>query len=406
MCDPVWYFYKRNQTFSPNMPCTLKNADLCVTCHFISPTLALIFPLIYTYCGMCVFICNFFIKPPNQTPRMHFYSLPDAPHILDGKACLIFYFQQHDIEVHRFPSYIHWFIKTVVTNLILFKTYLCVVFFSFASCLGKLREISDVLTGIRLRSLWIFMTGFPLNKMLVATTPDLCRGRLRKKETCRFMSQMHPICPLAHLEVTNLPKAVAELDFQMKSTRSTAKPFVMTCPSVSVPQNSRSADEKLAGHCACALSSGEKNKTDMSFRWTRGRGGLKGSWQGLTHTHTHMQGHIRWEHLVSSSCVFTHFEHLTMGVPPQTLSSPSRSVALFVIVIRPVFVKGSLAVCSRWWVYVCVFVKVSRLKECRDIIAAGFFVTPCKRYVLQTGPSPNLSQKLPSTGRNYTSSLL
>lgn len=81
------------------------------------------------------------------------------------------------------------------------------------------------------------------------------------------MSQVRPICPLAHIEVTNLPKAVAELDFQMKSTtRSTAKPFVMTCPSVSFPQNSRSADEKLAGHCACALSSGEKNITDMSFR--------------------------------------------------------------------------------------------------------------------------------------------
>lgn len=283
------------------------------------------------------------------------------------RTCLLFYFTQHNIQVQGFPSYIHWFIKTVVTNLIPFKTYLCVVFFSFASCLGKLREISDVLTRIRLCSLWIFMTGFPLNKTLVATTPHLCRGRLRMKETCRFMSQVRPICPLAHIEVTNLPKAVAELDFQMKSTtRSTAKPFVMTCPSVSVPQNSRSADEKLAGHCACALSSGEKNKTDMSFRWTRGKGGLKGSWQGHAHTHTcrdTSDGSILWAPRAFSLILST----WPWASPPQTLSSPSRSVALFVIVIRPVFVKGSLAVCSRWWVYICACVCVYKSQPAEGV---------------------------------------
>ncbi len=154
--------------------------------------------------------------------------------------------------------------------------------------------------------------------------------------------------------------------------------FVMTCPSVSVPQNSRSADEKLAGHCACALSSGEKNKTDMSFRWTRGKGGLKGSWQGHAHTHTcrdTSDGSILWAPRAFSLILST----WPWASPPQTLSSPSRSVALFVIVIQPVFVKGSLAVCSRWWVYVC-----ARVCVCKSQPAEGVPWHHCRRVFCHT----------------------
>lgn len=167
----------------------------------------------------------------------------------------------------------------------------------------------------------------------------------------------------------------------------------MTCPSVSVPQNSRSADEKLAGHCACALSSWEKNKTDMSFLWTWGRRGLKGSWQEYTRARTHAE-----TRQMGASCgPLTHFEDLAMGVPPQTLSSPSRSVALFVIVIRTLFVKGSLAVCSRRWVYICTRVYLQKSAGWRSAVTSlplGFLLShPVYAVSSIWPPLLNLSQK-------------
>lgn len=175
------------------MQCTLKNADLCVTCHFISPTLALIFPLIYTYCGM------FFYETPNQTPRMHFYSLPDA-HALDGTVCaplnIILSATEYSSARIFFVScpLMFWFIKTVVTKLIPFKTYLCVMFFFFRQLSRHITRDQRRLDRMHWKSdCPVFgssrtpETGFPLSKTLVATTLHLCCGRLRKKETCSLM---------------------------------------------------------------------------------------------------------------------------------------------------------------------------------------------------------------------------
>lgn len=103
--------------------------------------------------------------------------------------------------------------------------------------------------------------------------------------------------------------------------------------------------------------------------------GLKGSWQEYTCARTHAE-----THQMGASCgPLTHFKDLAMGVPPQTLSSPSRSVALFVIVIRTLFVKGSLAVCSRWWVYVCTCVYLQKSAGWRSAVTSlplGFLSHP------------------------------
>lgn len=96
----------------------------------------------------------FFLWNPksNTQNALLFTSWCSGPHALDGRVCaplniILSTTEYSSARIFFFSCpLMFWFIKTVVTKLIPFKTYLCVMFFSFASCLGTLREISDVLT--------------------------------------------------------------------------------------------------------------------------------------------------------------------------------------------------------------------------------------------------------------------
>lgn len=103
-----------------------------------------------------------------------------------------------------------------------------------------------------------------------------------------------------------------------------------------------------------------ENRTKQIWAFSELSGGdVEGTWQNYAHTHTyaetHQMGAVFWALMRLHS-----FGGLGHGRPPVLYSRPPlpRRVALFVIVIWPVFVKGSRTICSRWRVYTCTSVCV------------------------------------------------
>lgn len=177
--------------------------------------------------------------------------------------------------------------------------------------------------------------------------------------SCR--KYVRPICPLALKEVRTLPKAVAALDFQMKSTaRSTAKPFVMTRPSVSVPQKFTLGwwETRRTLCLRVILWRTEQNRYELSLNWARG-GTSRGLGRNMR-ARTHTCGDASDGSVFLGPHAFALIWRTWTWASPSSRHPPSRSVALFVIVIWPVFVKGSRTICSCWRVYTCTRVCIYR----------------------------------------------